>query len=126
VRATLVKMVFASIEYMALALVSMFVPGRDPEESRLGVDGVERPSGPGFIQQMSSPTVRPSNQEEWAQHREVVLRTRSERARHVTRLTRGLVSFKMSMCSASQPSSRPSTEAMRNAKHFFPSRALPP
>ena len=38
----------------------------------------------------------------------------------------GLVSFKMSMCSASHPASRAITEAMRRAKHFFPSRALPP
>lgn len=38
----------------------------------------------------------------------------------------GLVIPRISMCSASHPSSRPITEAMRNAKHFFPSRALPP
>ena len=30
------------------------------------------------------------------------------------------------MCSASQPSSRPRKEAIRSARHFFPSRALPP
>ena len=30
------------------------------------------------------------------------------------------------MCSASQPSSRPITEAIRRAKHFLPSSALPP
>jgi hypothetical protein len=30
------------------------------------------------------------------------------------------------MCSASQPSSRAITEAIRNAKHFLPSSALPP
>ena len=38
----------------------------------------------------------------------------------------GDVSFKMSMCSASQPLSRAMTEAMRSAKHFLPSSALPP
>ena len=38
----------------------------------------------------------------------------------------GLVSLRISMCSASQPSSRAITEAMRRAKHFLPSRALPP
>ena len=38
----------------------------------------------------------------------------------------GLMSFKISMCSAIQPSSRACTEAMRNAWHFFPSSALPP
>lgn len=31
-----------------------------------------------------------------------------------------------SMCSASQPSSRASREAMRRAKHFLPSKELPP
>ncbi len=31
-----------------------------------------------------------------------------------------------SMCSASHPSSRPMTEAMRSARHFLPSSALPP
>ena len=38
----------------------------------------------------------------------------------------GEVSFRISMCSANQPSSRAITEAMRRAKHFLPSRALPP
>ena len=38
----------------------------------------------------------------------------------------GDVNFKISMCSASQPSSRAITEAIRKAKHFLPSRALPP
>jgi multidrug efflux pump subunit AcrB len=38
----------------------------------------------------------------------------------------GLVSLRISMCSASQPSSRAMVEAMRRAKHFLPSRALPP
>jgi hypothetical protein len=38
----------------------------------------------------------------------------------------GLVSFRISMCSASQPSSRAITDAMRRAKHFLPRSALPP
>jgi hypothetical protein len=38
----------------------------------------------------------------------------------------GEVSLRISMCSASQPPSRAMTEAMRSAKHFLPSRALPP
>ncbi len=38
----------------------------------------------------------------------------------------GEVTFRISMCSASQPSSRAITEAMRSARHFLPSRALPP
>ena len=38
----------------------------------------------------------------------------------------GEVSLTISMCSAIQPSSRAITEAIRRAKHFLPSRALPP
>ncbi len=38
----------------------------------------------------------------------------------------GEVTLRISMCSASQPSSRAITEAIRSAKHFLPSRALPP
>jgi hypothetical protein len=38
----------------------------------------------------------------------------------------GEVSLRISMCSAIQPSSRAITEAIRSAKHFFPSKALPP
>ncbi len=38
----------------------------------------------------------------------------------------GEVSLRMSMCSASQLSSRAITDAMRRAKHFLPSSALPP
>ena len=38
----------------------------------------------------------------------------------------GEVSFRISMCSASQPSSRAITDAIRSAKHFLPSSALPP
>ena len=38
----------------------------------------------------------------------------------------GLVMPTMSMCSASHPSSRAITDAMRSARHFLPSSALPP
>ena len=38
----------------------------------------------------------------------------------------GEISLRISMCSAIQPSSRAITEAMRSAKHFLPSSALPP
>src|SRR3954470_1142378 len=38
----------------------------------------------------------------------------------------GLVSFRISMCSANQPSSRAMTDAIRSAKHFLPNNALPP
>jgi hypothetical protein len=38
----------------------------------------------------------------------------------------GDVSLRISMCSAIQPSSRAITDAIRSAKHFLPSSALPP
>ena len=46
----------------------------------------------------------------------------------------GLVTPRISMCSASQPgapspscaAARPMLDAMRSAKHFLPSKALPP
>src|SRR5689334_18258703 len=38
----------------------------------------------------------------------------------------GEVIFRISMCSDNHPSSRAITEAIRNAKHFLPSSALPP
>ena len=38
----------------------------------------------------------------------------------------GFVNFKINMCSANQSLSRPMTEAIRNAKHFFPNKAFPP
>ena len=38
----------------------------------------------------------------------------------------GEVTLRISMCSASQPSSRAMTDAIRSAKHFLPSSALPP
>ncbi|MDT4815971.1 hypothetical protein FQZ97_490120 [compost metagenome] len=41
-------------------------------------------------------------------------------------LPSGEVTPRISMCSASQPSSRPMVDAMRSAKHFLPSSALPP
>ncbi len=37
-----------------------------------------------------------------------------------------LVSLRINICSASQPSSLAIVDAIRSAKHFFPSKALPP
>ncbi len=57
VMAVLVNMVLASTESMALGLVTMLVPGATPKKPASGLIARSRPSGPGFIQQMSSPTV---------------------------------------------------------------------
>jgi hypothetical protein len=39
-------------------------------------------------------------------------------------LPSGFVSLRMSMCSASQPSSRAKTVAIRRAKHFFAEQSV--
>ena len=57
VRAVLVKMELASSVSMALGLVWLLVPGATPKKPASGLMAHRRPSGPNFIQQMSSPTV---------------------------------------------------------------------
>ena len=54
---TLVKMVFAWIEARALGLDFSDVPGATPKNPASGLIAHRRPSPPGRIQQMSSPTV---------------------------------------------------------------------
>src|SRR5580693_7817473 len=57
VRAVLVKMQLADRVSMALRLVSLLVPGATPKNPYSGLMAHSRPSGPNFIQQMSSPMV---------------------------------------------------------------------
>src|SRR5690349_5929805 len=57
VRATLVKMVFAAQDAMALGLDLTEVPGATPKKPYSGLMAYSCPSGPGLIQAMSSPTV---------------------------------------------------------------------
>src|SRR6476469_670691 len=57
VSATFVNTVFASSECIAFGLVSMFVPGATPKNPYSGLIAWRRPSGPNFIQAMSSPIV---------------------------------------------------------------------
>jgi hypothetical protein len=56
VRAVFVNTVFASIVCIAFGFVSRFVPGATPKKPFSGLMACSRPSGPIFIQQMSSPT----------------------------------------------------------------------
>ena len=128
VSAVLVKMQLPQSVSIALGLVWSLVPGATPKNPASGLIAWSRPSSPNFIQQMSSPTVS-------AVHPGIV-------GTSIARLVlphadgnapamyfdspSGLVSLRISMCSAIQPSSRAMTEAMRRAKHFLPSRALPP
>ena len=57
VRATLVKMLFLASVAMALGLVRAPVPGATPKNPVSGLMACSRPSAPGLIHAMSSPTV---------------------------------------------------------------------
>jgi hypothetical protein len=57
VSATLVKMMFSFSVAMALKLVFSLVPGATPKKPASGLIAYRRPSLPGLIQAMSSPTV---------------------------------------------------------------------
>ena len=89
-----------------------------------------RPSAPGLIQAMSSPmvvTFQPSNPLGGTSIEKLVLpQALGKAAATWYFLPWGLVTPSTSMCSASQPWSCPMREAMRRARHFLPSSALPP
>src|SRR5579872_904543 len=57
VSAVLVKMQLRCMVFMALAFVSVEVPGATPKKPASGLMAYSRPSSPNFIQQMSSPMV---------------------------------------------------------------------
>ena len=104
------------------------MPGATPKKPASGLMAYRRPSAPNFIHAMSSPIV-------WTFHPGSVgcsiarlVLPHADGNAPATYLTApsGLVSLRMSMCSAIQPSSRPIADAIRSAKHFLPSSALPP
>ena len=126
--AQFVKIELRSIVWIAFGFVSSPVPGATPKKPYSGLIAYRRPSSPNFIQAMSSPivsTVQPSSV--GISIARFVLPQALGKA-PVTYLTSpcGEVSLRISMCSAIQPSSRAITEAIRSAKHFLPSSALPP
>ena len=57
VTATLVKMVSCEMDFSAFGLLLSLVPGATPKKPASGLIAYRRPSAPGRIQQMSSPTV---------------------------------------------------------------------
>ena len=126
--ATFVKIVFCATVPIAFGFVSTPVPGATPKKPASGLIAYRRPSSPNFIQAMSSPTVsafQPSSVG-MSIARLVLPHCDGNAAAMYFDSPSGEVSFRISMCSASQPSSRAITEAIRSAKHFFPSSALPP
>ena len=122
------KIVLAAIDAIALGFDASDVPGATPKKPASGLIARSRPSGPNFIQAMSSPTV--SIVQPGSVGRIIarfVLPHADGNAAAMCLASPGRVGQpRMSMCSASQPSSRAMTEAIRSAKHFLPSSALPP
>lgn len=117
VSATLVKTELPHSALMALALVCSPVPGATPKKPASGLMAYRRPSSPKRIQAMSSPmvsTVQPLTVGS-SMARFVLPQAEGKAAATYLDSPRGGVSFRTSMCSASQPSSRAMTEAMRSA-----------
>ncbi len=102
--------------------------GATPKKPASGLTAYNRPSLPNFIQAMSSPTVSAVQPSSFGISMARLVLPEADGKAPLTYFTlpSGEVSLRISMCSASQPSSRAITEAMRRAKHFLPSRALPP
>src|SRR5581483_3764797 len=128
VLAQLVKTAFRETISIALGFVRAPVPGATPKNPASGLAAYRRPSEPNFIHAMSSPTVSTfqSGSVGIIIERLVLPQALGKAPAMYLTAPSGEVSLRMSMCSASQPSSRAITEAMRRAKHFLPSRALPP
>ena len=112
----------------ALALVSAPVPGATPKKPASGLMAYSRPSSPKRIQAMSSPTVSTVQPGivGVSMARLVLPQALGKAAVTYFASPDGGVSLRISMCSAIQPSSRAITDAIRSAKHFLPSSALPP
>src|SRR3954467_14886546 len=87
-----------------------------------------RPSSPKRIQQMSSPTVSAFQPGivGLSMAKLVLPHADGNAAAMYFDSPAGFVIFRISMCSANQPSSRAMTEAILSAKHFLPNNALPP
>ena len=121
-------MQFFDIVLMAFSFVCVLVPGATPKKPASGLIARSRPSAPNFIQQMSSPTVSTFHPGMVGTSIARFVFPHADGKAPVTYRTSpsGEVSLRISMCSASHPSSRAMTDAMRSAKHFFPRSALPP
>jgi len=101
---------------------------RHAEETILRVDGIQtaiRPDfHPGYIvaDALTFPT-----RDGGSHHREIGFSAcRGKGGSNVYCFPSGLVRRRMSICSAIQPSRFAMAEAMRRARHFFPSKAFPP
>src|SRR6202023_3413005 len=128
VRAQLVKIELRSIVRIALGFVASLVPGATPKKPDSGLIAYRRPSDPNFIHAMSSPIVSTFQPGSVGISIARLVLPHADGNAPLMYLTSpsGDVSLRISMCSAIQPSSRAITDAIRSAKHFLPSSALPP
>src|SRR5262249_19065447 len=114
VTATLVKMECARREAMAFGFVFDDVPGATPKNPASGLIAHRRPSGPGCIHAMSSPTVhtfQPGCDAGGTSMARLVLPHADGNAAATYVVSpRGFSIPRISMCSASQPSSRACTD----------------
>ena len=126
------KIVLARIDSIADGFVAYDVPGATPKYPASGLIAYSLPSAAGLIQAMSSPTVvtfQPSSANAGggtSMAKLVLPHALGNAAATYVLSPCGSVTPMISMCSASHPSSRAIVEAMRRARHFLPSRALPP
>ena len=102
------KMVSFAQESMAFLLDFMLVPGATPKKPASGLIARRLPSSSNFIQAMSSPTVSTFQPGMVGISMARLVLPQADGNAPVTYLTSpfGLVSLRMSMCSAIQPSSR--------------------
>ena len=117
VSATLVKMQLPHSVSTAFLLVFSPVPGATPKKPASGLIACSRPSSPDRIQQMSSPTVSTfqPGMVGCSMARLVLPQADGKAAARCLTAPSGEVSLRISMCSASQPSSRAITLAIRSA-----------
>src|SRR3954454_2615269 len=128
VLAQLVKIVLRPIVSIAFGFVLAAVFGATPKNPYSGLTAYSRPSSPNFIHAMSSPIVSTVQFSSVGTSIARLVLPHALGNAPATYLTSpsGDVSLRISMCSASQPSSRAITDAIRSAKHFLPRSALPP
>ena len=128
VSAQFVKIVSLATVAMAFGFVSSPVPGATPKKPASGLIARSRPSPSNFIQAMSSPIVSAFQPSSVGISIARLVFPQADGNAPATCFTSpsGEVSLRISMCSAIQPSSRAIADAIRSARHFLPSSALPP
>ena len=126
VLAQLVKIELRATVAMAFGFVFGLVLGATPKKPASGFTAYRRPSSPNFIQAMSSPIVSAFQPSRVGTSIARFVFPDADGKAPATYFTvpSGEVSLRISMCSASQPSSRAITEAIRSAKHFLPKQGV--